>query len=122
MTSVSKKFYINKLDDIVNKYNNTYHNTIKMRPVDIKSNTYIEINKEIHDQNRKFKIVDNVRISKYKNFFAKVYTPSWSEEFLVIIKVINTVSLMISMEKNLLEYFTKMNSKKQIRKNLELEK
>ena len=62
MTSISKNAYINKLDDIVNKYNNTYHNIIKMKPVDIKSNTYIDSNKDIDDKNHKFKIGDIVRI------------------------------------------------------------
>ena len=71
VTSVSKNFYIDKLDDIVNKYNNTYHSTIKMKPADIKSNTYINSSEEINDKNPKFKIGDNARISKYKNFFYK---------------------------------------------------
>ena len=77
MTSISKNVYIDKLDDIVNKYNNTYHSTIKMKPLDIKSSTYIS--NEISDEDRKFKIVDTVRISTYKNMFAKLYVPSWSE-------------------------------------------
>ena len=64
--------YTNKLDDIVNKYNNTYHSTNKMKPSDVKSNTYINSSKEVNDKNPKFKIGDNVRISKYKKkFFAK---------------------------------------------------
>ena len=71
VTSVSKNLYIDKLDDIVNKYNNTYHSTIKMKPADIKSNTYINSSEEINDKNPKFKIGDNTRISKYKNFFYK---------------------------------------------------
>ena len=91
MTSVSKNVYIDKLDDIVNKYNNTYHSTIKMKPVDIKSNTYIDSSKEINDKNPKFKIGDNVRISKYPNIFPKGYTLNWSEEVFVIKKVKNTV-------------------------------
>ena len=74
LTSVSKNLYIDKLEDIVNKYNNTYHSTIKMKPVDVKSNTYIGSSKEINNKNPKFKIGDNVRISKYKNVFAKGYT------------------------------------------------
>ena len=82
MTSVSKKVYIDKLDDIVNKYNNTYHSTIKIKPVDVKSNTYIDSFKEINNINPKFKISNIVRISKYKNMFAKGYTPNWSEEIL----------------------------------------
>ena len=67
MTSTSKNMYIDKLDDIVNKYNNTYHRTIKMKPIDVKDNTHIDIDKEVHDKNPKFKIGDHVRISKYKN-------------------------------------------------------
>ena len=66
--SVSKNVYINKLDDIVNKYNNTYHGTIKTKPTDVKSNTYIHSSKEINNKDPKFKVGDNVRISKY-NFF-----------------------------------------------------
>ena len=69
MTSISKNVYIDKLDDIVNKYNNTYHSTIKMKPVDVKSNTYIDSSKEINDKDPKFKIGYIVKISKYKNIF-----------------------------------------------------
>ena len=72
MTSVSKSVYIDKLDDIVNKYNNTYHGTVKMKFVDVKSNTSIDSNKEINDQHPKFKIGDTVRISKHKNIFSNV--------------------------------------------------
>ena len=90
MTSISKTVYIDKLDDIVNKYNNTY-STIKMKPVDVKSNTYIDFSKEVNDKNPKSKIVDNVRISKYKNVFTKGYNPNWSDEVFVIKKVKNTV-------------------------------
>ena len=91
MTSISKNVYIDKLDDIVNKYNNTYHSTIKMKPVDVKSNTYIDYSKEINNKDPKFKIGDIVRISKYKNIFAKGPTPNWSEEVFVIKKVKNMV-------------------------------
>ena len=86
MTSVSKKVYIDKLDGTVNKYNNAYHGTIKMKLVDVKSNTYIDSNKDINDQHLKFKIGHTVRISKYKNIFAKGSTPDWSEEVFVIKK------------------------------------
>ena len=79
MTAISKIVYIDKLDDIVNKYNNTYHSTIKMKPVDVKSNTYINSSKEINDEDPKFKIGDIVRISKYKNNFTKGYVPNCSE-------------------------------------------
>ena len=64
MTSLSRNVYIDKLDDIVNKYNNTYHSTIKIKPVDVKSNTYIEFSKEINNKNPKIKIGDTVRITK----------------------------------------------------------
>ena len=70
MTSISKNVYIDKLDDIANEYNNTYHRTIKMKTADVKNNTYIDSNKEVHDKNPKFKVGDHVRISKYKNIFA----------------------------------------------------
>ena len=68
------------MDDIVNKYNNTYHSTIKMKPVDVKSSTYIDSSKEINEKDPKFKIRDIVRISKYKNIFANSYVQNWSEE------------------------------------------
>ena len=93
MTSISKNVYIDKLDDIVNEYNNTYHRTIKMKPVDVKDNTYIDSMQRSNDKDPKFKADDNVRISKYKNIFAAGYTPNWSEENFVIKKVKNTVPL-----------------------------
>ena len=74
---------------IVNKYNNKNHTAIKMKPVDVKSNTYTDSIKKVNNKNPKFKIVDTVRISKYKNNFAKGYTPNWSEEVFVIKKVKN---------------------------------
>ena len=91
MTSISKNVYIDKLDDIVDEYNNTYHTTIKMRPIDVKDNTYINTSKENNNKDPKFKVGDRVRISKYKNIFAKGYMPNWSEEVFVIKKVKNTV-------------------------------
>ena len=90
MTSISKNVYIDKLDDIVNKNNNTYHSTIKTKPVDVKPNTYVESSKGINYQDPKFKICDVVRISKYKKILAKGYIPN-SEEVFVIKKVKNTV-------------------------------
>ena len=75
-----KNVYIDKLDDIVNKYDNTNNVTIKMKPLDLKSNTYIGFNKEINRKDSKFGNGDIVRISKYKNIFSKRYTPNWSEE------------------------------------------
>ena len=87
MTSISKNVYIDKLDDIVNEYNNTYHRTIKMKPVDVKDNTYMDSNENVNDKDPKFKVGDHVRISKYK----VSYTTNWSEEVFVITKVKNTV-------------------------------
>ena len=90
MTSVSKKVYIDKLDYIVDKYNNTHHNTIKSQPVDVKSSTYIDSSKEENNEkDPKFEIGDIVKTSKYKNIFAKVCTPNWSEEIFVIKNVKN---------------------------------
>ena len=91
MTSISKIVYVDKLDDIVNKYNNTYHSTTKMKLVDVESSTYIDSSKEMNNKDPKFKIGDLVRISKYKKLFAKGYTPNLSEEVFVIKKVKNTV-------------------------------
>ena len=91
MSSISKNVYIDKLGDIVNEYNNTYHRAIKMKAVDVKNNTYIDFNKEFNDKEPKLKIGDHVRILKYKNIFAKGYIPKWSEEVVVIKKVKNIV-------------------------------
>ena len=91
MTSISKNVYIGKLNDMANEYNNTYHSTIKMKPIDVKDNTYINTDKEINNKDPKFKVDDRVRISKHKNIFAKGYTSNWSEEVFVIKKVKNTV-------------------------------
>ena len=91
MTSISKNVYIDKLDDIVDEYNNTYHTTIKVKPADVKDNTHINVDKEINNKDPKFKVDDRVRISKYKNIFVKRYMPNWSEEVFVIKKVKNTV-------------------------------
>ena len=87
MIPVSKNWYIDKLDDMANKYNNTYHSKIKMKPVAAKSNTYIDSSKEINNTDPKLKIGYIVRILKYKSIFAKVYTPNWSEEVLATKKV-----------------------------------
>ena len=91
MTTISKNVYIEKLDAIVNEYNNTYHTTIKMKPIDVKDNTYINTDKKVNDKDPKFKVGDHVRISKYKNIYAKGYTPNWSEEIFVIKEGKNTV-------------------------------
>ena len=76
MISISKNVYIDKLDDIVDEYNSTYHTTIEKKPIDVKDNTYINTGKETNDKDPKFKVDDRVRISKYKNIFAKGYAPN----------------------------------------------
>ena len=91
MTAISKNVCFEVLDDIVNKYNNTIHITIKMKSIDVKDNTYVDWKKEVNDKNPKFKVGDHVRVSNYKNIFAKGCTPNWSEEVFIISKIKNTV-------------------------------
>ena len=91
MTSISENVYIDKLDDIVDEYNNTNRTTIKMKPIDVEDNTCINASKEINNKDPKFKVGDYVGISKYKNIFAKGYMPNWSEEVFVIKKVKNII-------------------------------
>ena len=76
MTSLSKNVYTDKLQDMVDKYNNTYKGTIKMKYVDVKWNTYIESSKEVNNKDPKFQIDGIVRIWKYKSIFAKGYIPN----------------------------------------------
>ena len=91
MTAFSKNVYFNVLDDIVDKYSNTYTRTIKIKPIDVKNDSFAEYNEESNEKDRKFKVGDLVRISKYKNVFAKGYKPNWSEEIFIIKKIKNTV-------------------------------
>ena len=126
MSSVSQNVHIDKLDDIVNKYSNTYHRTINMKLVDVKPNTDINSSQEINDKDPKFKMGNIVRISKYKNIFAKGYVPNWSEEVFVnkTSKILfrRHVLIVILKAKKLLERFTKKDCKKQIEKRLVLKK
>ena len=118
--------HIDILDDIVNKCNNTFHSTIKRKSVDVKSSTYIGSSKEINGEYPKFKICDIVRISKYKNIFAKDYVLNWSEEVFLIKKVKNIApwTYVISDLKGeeIVGTFYKKNCKKQIKKSLGLKK
>ena len=91
MTAISKNVYFGVWNDIVNKYNNTIHRTIKMKPIDVTNDSYAEYNENSNKKNPKLKIGDRVRISKYKNIFAKGYAPNWSEEVFLISKIKNTV-------------------------------
>ena len=76
MTAISKNVYFDVLDDIVNKYNNTVHRTIKIKPIEVTDDSYVESSEDFNKKDPKFKVGDHVRISKYKNIFTKVYTPN----------------------------------------------
>ena len=91
MTAISKKNYFDVLNDIVDEYNNTYLRTIKMKPMDVKSDSFAEYNEESNEKDPKFKVGDHVRISKCKNIFVKGHTHNWSEEIFIIKKIKNTV-------------------------------
>ena len=95
MTSISKNVYINKLDDTVDEYNNTYHTTIKMNLLMLKIIHILILIKKTNDKDPKFNVGDRVRISKYKNIFAKGYTPNWSEEVFVIKKLFRGLMLLM---------------------------
>ena len=91
MTSISKNVYIDKLGDVVNEYNNAYHRTIRMKPLDVKDNTYID-SMELHsNEDPNLEVGDHVGILRYKNIFANGCTPNWSEETFVIKKVKNSI-------------------------------
>ena len=90
MTSISENVYFDVLDGMVKKYNNTYLSTLKMKPINVKDNNFTEYIEESYKKSPKFKIGDHVRISKYKNIFAKGYTPNWSEEIFIVNRVKNT--------------------------------
>ena len=89
--AVSKNVYYDVLDDIVGKYKNTWHSTIKMKPKDVKDDNFTEYIEESNEKDPKFKVGDCVRISKHKNVFAKGYVPNWSEEVFIVDRVKNTV-------------------------------
>ena len=90
MTGTGKNVYYDVLDDVVNKYNNTKHSTIKMKPIDVKDNKRVYIN-EHNEKDSRFKVGDRVRISKFKNIFVKGYTPNWSKEIFIVDKINDTV-------------------------------
>ena len=91
MTAVSKNAYFDALDDIANKYNNTVHRSIKMKPSHVTSDSYTECNEDSNEKEPKFKVGELVKISKYKNIFAKGYTQNWSAEVFIVSKIKNTV-------------------------------
>ena len=87
MTAISKNVYFDVLDDIVNKYNNTVHRTIKMKPIDVTDDSYAEYNEDFNKKDPKFKVGDHVRISKYKSIFGKGYAPNFSGDVFVVSKI-----------------------------------
>ena len=117
MTAISKIAYFNVLDDIVNKYNNTVYRAIKMKPIDVTSDSYVEYNENFNKKDPKFKIRDCLRISKYKNIFAKGYAPNWSEEFFVVSKIKNTVPWTYVINDLNDEEITESFYKKELQKN-----
>ena len=139
MKTNSKSVCFDVFNHIVKNHNNTHHNTIKIKPIDVKSNSYAEFNVGSNEKDPKFKIGDRVRISKYKNIFAGRYAPNWSEEVFVISKIKNTVPWTFTFlsfskvpqtfdffhlinhltVKKLFELFTKKNSRRLIKQDLE---
>ena len=91
MTATGKNVYYDVLDDVVNKYNNTKHSTIKMKPIDVKDNNKRVYVDEHNEKDSRFKVGDRVRISKFKNIFAKRYTPNWSTEIFIVDKINDTI-------------------------------
>ena len=104
--AVSKNVCFDVLDDIAIKYNNAFHRTIKMKAIDVKPDSYAEYNVDSNDKDPKFQVSDPVRVSKYKNVFAKGYSPNWSEVVFAKCEVQfhgHIMLLMIFMEKKFLE-------------------
>ena len=99
MMATGKNIYYDVLNDIVNEYNNTKHNTIKMKPIDIGDNKIVYID-EHNEKDSRFKVGDRVRISKFKNIFAKGYTPNWSTEIFIINKINDTVTYTYNKDLN----------------------
>ena len=98
MTATGKNVYYDVLDDVVNKYNNTKHNTVKMKPIDVEDNNKRVYIDEQNEKDSKFKVGDRVRISNYKNIFAKGYAPNWSSEILIVNKINDTVTYTYNLK------------------------
>ena len=122
MTAVSTNVYFDVLDDVVNKYNNIVHRTIKMKPIEIISNSYADYNEDSNEKALKFKVGDHVKRSKYKNIFANRYTQNWSEEVFIISKIKNTVSwtyMIIDLNgENIVGIFYEKELQNLVKKNL----
>ena len=120
MTSISKKVHIDKLDDIFNKYNNTYHSTIKMKPFDVKLNTYIDSVKKLMIKIRNLKLVIILEYQNIKMFLQKITLQIGQKKFLSLKKLrivchVHTLLMMLTVNK-LLEHFMKTSCKNQIKK------
>ena len=111
MTVVSKNVYFDVSDDIVDKYNNTVHITIKIKPIDVTQDSYAEYNED-SNVTKDFK-----RISKYKNIFSKGYTQNWSEEVFVVSKIKNTVPWTYVIYDVNVEPITGSSYEKELKKN-----
>ena len=118
MTTISKNVYIDALNDIVNKYNNTVHRTIKIKPIDVTNDSYVEYNEDSNKKSPKFKVNDHVRISKYKNIFDKGYVPNWSEEVFIVNEIKSTVRWTYTINDLNTGTVYEKNCKKIIKKSL----
>ena len=99
MTATGKNVYYDVLDNVVNKYNNTKHSTIKMKPIDVRENNNKRVYIDEHNEKRsRFKVDDRVRISKFKNIFAKGYTPNWNKKIFIVDKINDTVSYAYNLK------------------------
>ena len=98
MTAINKNVYYNVLDDVVNEYNNIKHNTIKMKAKDVKNDNNRVYIDEYNEKSARFNVNGRVRISKFKDIFAKGYTPNWSKEIFVINKINDTVPWIFSLK------------------------
>ena len=126
MTTIGKNVYFNVLDNIVKNYNNTIHNSLKMKPKDVKNNNLTDYIEEFNKKNPKFKIDDRVRISKYKNILSKGYLPNWLEEIFVFSKVKNAIPWTYSINdlkgKEIKGIFYKKELQKTNQKEFRIEK
>ena len=98
MTATGKNVYYDVLNDIVNEYNNSKHNTIKMKPKDVEYNNKRVYIDEHNKKDSRFKIGDRGRISKFKNIFAKGYTPNWNREIFINNKINDTVTYTYNLK------------------------
>ena len=117
MATISKNVYVDVLNDIVNKYNNTIHRIIKLKAIDVTNDSYVEYNKDSNKKGPKFKVNDHVRISKYKNSFGKGYVPNWSEEVFVFNECKNTVPWAYTINDLNCEKITGIFYEKELQKN-----